>query len=456
LNWPALRLPGRAAEPRGPASTPDARLLGRTRLRLILWSGGSTLILLAILSSLLYWAVSEKLRSESVDQLTQRATSLQKAVVTMQQQPPPVIPGRSFSVKVTDDPGAPGFVFGGATSGTLGVVFATDPSSGVLPSKIATLEANSALIGSRDALEAAAQRGETTIEEVDLKDIPVRVLTAAVTVGDNRFVVQAIGDRTVEIRTLQALLIVLVAGGLAVVAGAVGVGYVYAGRALVPIRESLRRQREFAADASHELRTPLAIVSTALDHLRRNRTDPAAIERAADDIEAGSRRLTSLVDDLLLLARADADAIELVREPQDLGEVSADALAGFANLAEERGVRLRLDIEPAPVVGDAERLRQLVGILVDNAIRHTPSGGAVTVRVRPGAELSVEDDGPGIRPEDLPNLFRRFWRAPNAPVGGTGLGLAIADWLARSHGGRIRAANRPDGGARFEVVMPAA
>jgi signal transduction histidine kinase len=453
---PSLRVPWRNAE--SPAQTPtvDARLLRRTRLRLILWSGGSTLILLTLLSLLLYWAVAEKLRSESVDQLSERATSLQKAVVTMQAQPPPVIGGRSFSIKVTDDPGTPGFVFGGATSGTLGVVFATDPSTGLLPSKIATLEANSTLVGSRQAIEAAAQSGETTIEEVNLKDIPVRVLTTAIEAGDNRFVVQAIGDRTVEIRTLQALLIVLVVGGLAVVSGAVGVGYVYAGRALLPIRESLRRQREFAADASHELRTPLAIVSTALDHLRRNRTDPAAVERAAEDIEAGSRRLTGLVDDLLLLARADADAVELQRGPQDMGEVGADALAGFSGLAAEQGVRLRLDIQPAPVMGDASRLRQLVTILVDNAIRHTPSGGAVTVRVRPGAELCVEDEGPGVRPEDLPNIFRRFWRAPNAPAGGTGLGLAIAEWIASSHGGRIRATNRPEGGARFEVVLPAA
>jgi two-component system sensor histidine kinase CiaH len=444
---------GKRPQPATP--TADARLLHRARLRLILWSGGSTLVLLTILSALLYLAVAEKLRAESVDQLSQRATSLQKAALAMQLPPPPGAE-QVFSIKVTEDPGSPGLVFGGATSGTLGVVFAADPLSGRLPSKIATLDANSVPVGSRDALQAAARDGATTIEEVDLKDIPVRVLTTAVEVGADRFVVQAIGDRTIEIRTLQALLIVLVIGGLAVVAGAVGVGYLYAGRALVPIRESLRHQREFAADASHELRTPLAIVSTALDHLRRNRTDPAVVERAAEDIEAGSRRLTSLVDDLLLLARADADAVELSRGPQDLGELSADALAGFATLAEQRGIRLRLDIQPAPVMGDAGRLRQLVGVLVDNAIHHAPRGGSVTVRVRPGVELSVEDDGPGVRPEDLPNLFRRFWRAPDAPPGGTGLGLAIAEWIARSHGGRIRAVNRPEGGARFEVVMPSA
>jgi signal transduction histidine kinase len=97
-------------------------------------------------------------------------------------------------------------------------------------------------------------------------------------------------------------------------------------------------------------------------------------------------------------------------------------------------------------------------ILVDNAIRHSPKGGQVGVAVRPlggGAALMVEDDGPGIRPEDLPHVFERFYRAPGAPGGGTGLGLAIAAWIVDRHGGRIEVANRPDGGARFVVNLPA-
>ena len=434
----------------------DARLLRRTRLRLILWSGGSTLVLLAILSALLYWAVSEKLRTESIHQLRERAANLQaKATVSLQGAIPPPGPGLSITTNVTSDPAQPGLVFGGPTSGTIGYVFSADLPSAELPVlKVGRIDPESVLVGSTDAVDAA-KRGEQTIEEVDVKDVPVRVLTLPVDLGGDRYIIQAIGDRTAEVQTLQALLVVLVVGALVVVAGAVAVGYVYAGRALVPIRESLARQREFAADASHELRTPLAIVTAATDHLRRNAHDPAAIERAVDDIVSGSARLTGLVDDLLLLARADADAVEMARGSQDLGEVSADALSGFATLAEERGVRLRLDIQPAPVRGDANRLRQLVAILVDNAIRHTPNGGAVTIQVRPGATLSVEDDGPGIRREDLPNIFQRFWRAADAPAGGTGLGLAIADWIATSHGGRIRAGNRPTGGAVFSVVLPA-
>jgi signal transduction histidine kinase len=109
------------------------------------------------------------------------------------------------------------------------------------------------------------------------------------------------------------------------------------------------------------------------------------------------------------------------------------------------------------VSGDPARLRQLVGILVDNAIRHAPSGSQVDVRVRtdgPDAVLVVDDSGPGIRPEDLPHVFDRFYRAAGAPGGGTGLGLAIAAWIVERHGGRIAAANREGGGARFTVHLP--
>ncbi|MFI5199354.1 MAG: sensor histidine kinase, partial [Candidatus Limnocylindrales bacterium] len=109
------------------------------------------------------------------------------------------------------------------------------------------------------------------------------------------------------------------------------------------------------------------------------------------------------------------------------------------------------------LVGDPVRLRQLVLILDDNAIRHSPPAGEVRVSVGADnrtATLTVADQGPGIRPEELPRVFDRFWRAPGAPSGGTGLGLAIAQWIVERHGGRIDVANVPGGGARFEARLP--
>ena len=126
-------------------------------------------------------------------------------------------------------------------------------------------------------------------------------------------------------------------------------------------------------------------------------------------------------------------------------------------LGQESGVKVVLDPLPAPVTGDPLRLRQLVTILVDNAVRHSLPGSTVEVQVRSAAGaavLQVSDHGPGIKPEDLARIFERFWRADNAPAGGTGLGLAIAKWIVEQHGGQIAAANSPEGGASFSVWLP--
>src|SRR4029078_6644319 len=149
----------------------------------------------------------------------------------------------------------------------------------------------------------------------------------------------------------------------------------------------------------------------------------------------------------------------LARLPVDVGDVAAEGAGALTNLASARGVQLSLDPEPAIVNGDQARVRQLAVILVDNAVRHTPRGGSVQLRVRSegrDAVLEVDDDGPGIRAEDMPRVFERFWRAPGAAGGGTGLGLAIAKSIVDLHDGRIAVSNRPEGGARFTVRLPAA
>jgi signal transduction histidine kinase len=139
--------------------------------------------------------------------------------------------------------------------------------------------------------------------------------------------------------------------------------------------------------------------------------------------------------------------------------VAAAALGELSGLASEHRAALRLDAEPTTVSGDPSRLRQLVAILVDNAIRHGRAPVEVDVSIHLDGQqalLRVEDSGPGIRADDLPHVFDRFWRASDAPEGGNGLGLAIASWIAERHGGSISAGNRPEGGARFEVRIPAA
>jgi signal transduction histidine kinase len=424
----------------------DARLVRRVRWRLVLWSGGTTLLVLVVLATALYAAAARTLETRAIQQLERRADDT-----------------RGFLTGDRPDPEGPGlgFILGGGSSGTFAVL-ADDTGE---------------LIGRRDfrvpdgipvsAGIADARTNGTTIDLATVDGVPVRVRTERVDSRIGPLYIQVIGDRTTEQNTLDAILRVLLLGGIVVVLVAFGFGAVYANRALVPIRDSLaaqrvalRRQREFAADASHELRTPLTVIRASVEHLRRHRSEPVeAVGEALDDIDAEVDQLTRLVEELLLLARSDSGAVTLERLPVDLGDVAADAAGSLAAPARERGIRVEVDPEPAIVTGDAARLRQLVMILVDNAIGHSPREGTVRIAVREddgGAVLTVEDEGKGLRAEDIPRLFERFWRGAGSPPGGAGLGLAIAAWIVDGHAGRIEAANRESGGARFTVRMPLA
>jgi signal transduction histidine kinase len=437
---------GRSAEP-----SPDGALVRRVRWRLLAWSGGSTLLVLIGLGSLLYAAVAGSLAAAGRQQLTDRAASLIVGVKASAEKASEIVDRRALGI--TSDAAKPGFVIGGSTSGTLAFIATPDDVIVGGPQPVNALLEPS-------AIEQAKQDGKAVFTETTLASLPIRVLTTPVYTTEGTYVIQVVGDRTDEERTLAVLLAVLIGGGLVALVMALGLGWTYADRALVPIREAMRRQREFAADASHELRTPLAIVKGSVDHLRRHRDQPVAeVGAALDDLEAGADRLTALVEDLLVLARTDSGAVELDIGPTDLAEVALDAVAELAPLADRAHTQIRIDAEPVPLRGDAGRLRQLVVVLVDNAIRHASAGGGsveVDVRASDGrAALVVDDDGPGIRAEDLPRIFDRFWRAADAPPGGTGLGLAIASWIVERHSGTITAANRPDGpGARFEVRLP--
>jgi two-component system, OmpR family, sensor histidine kinase CiaH len=441
-------------------SEADARLIRSVRWRLVAWSGGTTLLVLIVLAIALYASVADSLASTGVAQLDHRANDFQRYIETGQGPGPGGPHGPSAD-----------FGFGGEDAGTFALLLGPQgdllaaPGNFVVPAGLPETDSiDEAKTADRDlrttTIAFTAQAGTT--------QVPVRVLTIKATNPTaGTFFVQVVQDRTTEARTLQSLLLVLLFGGGLVVLVAVGFGAVYARRALVPIRESLgaqrlalRRQREFAADASHELRTPLTVIRASVEHLRRHGDEPVAtVGDALKDIDDEVQHMTSMVEDLLLLARSDSGAVTLERVPLQLDDVATEATAALLGPAASRGVRLLVDPEPAPVSGDPARLRQLVMILVDNAIRHSPAGGEVRIGVRSAdgtATLAVADQGPGIRPADLPHLFDRFWRAAGAPDGGTGLGLSIAKWIAEQHAGSITATSPEGGGARFEVRLPAA
>jgi two-component system sensor histidine kinase CiaH len=248
------------------------------------------------------------------------------------------------------------------------------------------------------------------------------------------------------------------------IASAVGVAatmiitFIVVGRAMRPIRRSLRRQRDFVADAAHELRTPVAILRTATE-LGLGSDDAEEQQAALEQALAESVHLARLVDDLSLLAHADSGVLSLDRQRIDLASVVRDAVSGIEMLVSARDVSLSTETaQVAEVYGDWGRLRQLVLILLDNALKHTPEGGTISVRVAARGsrvDLEVQDSGPGIDPKDLPHLFDRFYRGSRERgISGGGLGLAIGRWVAEAHGGHISAANVSPHGARFTVTLP--
>jgi two-component system OmpR family sensor kinase len=235
-------------------------------------------------------------------------------------------------------------------------------------------------------------------------------------------------------------------------------------------RRSEDRMRRFVADASHELRTPLTTIRGFAELYRQGAArDPAELDRLMRRIEDQAARMGLLVEDLLLLARLDQQR-PLDRDPVDLLALAADAVNDARAVAPDRRIELVLgdgDGGSALVVlGDDQRLRQVLANLVNNALTHTPAGSPVEVRVgtadldgRPGAAVEVVDHGPGLTPEETERVFERFFRADPArtsAAGGTGLGLSIVAALVAVHGGTVQVDSVPGRGARFRVVLPLA
>ncbi|CAA9451964.1 MAG: Osmosensitive K+ channel histidine kinase KdpD [uncultured Rubrobacteraceae bacterium] len=262
------------------------------------------------------------------------------------------------------------------------------------------------------------------------------------------------------ISRLVLVLLPLALGGL----GAALLGGLYmAGRAVRPARESFERQRAFIADASHELKTPLTLIradaEVVLYRGTLNEDDRKLVEHALAETE----RMGAILSDLLLVARLDAGKLEVSEKPFDLTAILSEEAERFGVRAAAREIRLEVRVPgELPAFGDAKRTGQVLAVLLDNAVRFTPSGGYIAVRGRlrdRWVEVSVMDSGPGMSSEHLSRVFDRFYRAEAARTrgragGGTGLGLAIARDLARAQGGDLTAENVEGQGATLRLRLP--
>ena len=224
------------------------------------------------------------------------------------------------------------------------------------------------------------------------------------------------------------------------------------------IETGVRAQAQFAADASHELRTPLTVISTNLEVARRKERAPSHWEHVADDTLAEVRRMNLLVDKLLELARAGNAGLK--HEQAELRHLAGAAISRADALTAQLGVGLELAAGSDVVVQvDAEAIAIVLDNLIRNALDHAPKGTAVSVSIGPGKRFAVEDRGPGVAPEARERIFEPFARGvermDRSTGPGLGLGLAICQRIVDGHHGTIRVEDRPGGGARFVVELPA-
>jgi heavy metal sensor kinase len=342
-------------------------------------------------------------------------------------------------------------------------------------------------------------------ETVSTQSGRLRVLSVPITVvPDERIIGYLQLARSLDIvdRALEQLLIVLLTGGLLGILISALIGWAAAGAALRPLgrvtdtalqisraddlsrripmegavrdeigrlvivfNETLERlenlfegQRRFLADVSHELRTPLTTIRGNVDLIRRmGKADEESLEAVTAEVD----RMTRMVQELLLLAQAESGNLPLAQETVDLKSLTKEIHQQAQLLAEGRVEVLINAQEPIMVVGDRDRLRQILLNLVANALEHTPDGGRIELgleRMEDWSKVTVTDSGKGIPEHELANVFERFYRGDRSrkrsETGGAGLGLSIAYWIARSHDGRIEVESVVGQGTTFSLWLP--
>ena len=454
------------------------------RWRLTLWFAVLLALVMALFGGVIYVVLRQQLYASFDEQLLNQA-ALTLAAVRVEDGAPALEPSVAnvadgeFFLRLLDADGATVFETGGNAAG---VPLDQDVIA--------------AALAGRTEYSAVVDEDNETLR---LISIPVRPDDAE---GDVAGVLQVGLDRNEIDEPLTELLGALALAGPVVLLFAAAGGYLLAGRALRPvatitdlaarigagelhsrlsldlpddelgrlastfdamlarIEDAFERQRRFTDDAAHELRTPLSLMRSQVDLTLARPRSSGAYREALQAVDGDIARMTSLVGTLLTLSRSDAGQLVAERAPFDLADTVRLVLEQYAPVAAEAGVCLQDETASAPLVADEDLLMQLLINLVDNALAHTPPGGAVVAGCRSDhgqIRLWVGDTGEGIAAEHQDRVFDRFYRIDagrSRDRGGTGLGLAICKAIAEAHGGTIGLTSRLGSGTRVELVMP--
>ncbi|MGQ9571772.1 MAG: sensor histidine kinase [Dehalococcoidia bacterium] len=418
------------------------------RWRLTLWFVAALALILAVIGvavfftarAVLFDAVDDGLRSRAMDEVRLLLPRLPPHV-RAQQTLRDVIVGPAF------------------TAG--GYFYALMDSDGELVAGTPNVDPEG--LASQETIEKAL-RGDPAFENTDSstgESLRVYVVPVEGPLGA-KLVLEVGRSIEPEKEALSRLILILAGGGAVGLVLALVSGFFLAGRTLRPISNAMERQRAFVADASHELRTPLALIRANAELLQRHSGETIEANRPAlDDIVRETDGLSTLVSQMLTLARADAGATPFTLTEVALHDLAQDVGRQAQVLADNKGLQLGVRVDgPVLVKGDQVRLRELLLILLDNAIKFTDVGGTVELALKADsgkAVLRVNDSGGGIPPDDLPHIFDRFYRADKArsrAEGGAGLGLAIAKWIVEGHRGSIRVDSQAGKGTTFTVELP--
>lgn len=425
----------------GSSSRIELRRLVRLRLRLTIWYVATFALIIFLLGAGLFAAISHQL-SEQLDQSLRNATlELVRAARIREQE------GANLRARVldaVDELNIPERV-----------LYLLDTSG--VPIKPA--EADPWI---RDAARQAAANGQATGQRGIAPDSTLRLHAVRFRLASGRdLVAVAVADQEELEDKYADLITAFVVFAFAALFLVAAGGFILVRKSTAPIERSIEFMRRFMADAAHELRTPITILRSRAEIALQQPREESTYVEALRGIEAEARRLGGIVESLLVLARADAGERQIEKQPLFLDDIALDAAGAARLVARQKNVDLTIDeFEEAPIKGDPTLIRQLIMIVLDNAVKFTDAGGEVRVGVsmQQGAPtIIVRDTGIGIRPDEMAMVFQRFFRGETARsrTDGAGLGLSIANWIAREHGADIALTSEAGKGTTVRIRFPA-